>query len=129
MIIKTKFSIGDEVCQIYKSSEAVYAACPTCEKTGKIQVKGMKDKIVCPNCNGNCRKLIKYIDKYIVGNPFTIKNVRYQSKTRYRPKEIHYMDNDSGCGSLYDEKFLYESEEEAQKACDKLNEEIEDVLE
>ena len=130
MKFSTKYNHGDTVWMITKHMTYKMEDCPTCHNLGRVEINGKF--FTCPNCNGYTKKvadeekweLYTYVQCGKIGK-ITIESYRkeHSNKTNHPSLNITYMLDSTGIGSgtLWDEKDLFPSEEEALLECDKRN--------
>jgi hypothetical protein len=127
MNINTKFSLGDPVVTITSDYVSRKVKCYTCNHTGRVVIND--EEFTCPKCNGNCLRDQICGHKSIIGEISTIGKIQVEitdPKFCYHEKEAYkviYMLKITGIGSgtLWNEKDLFHTREEAQKECDLRN--------
>lgn len=125
MRLESKYNFGDEVYWIHHHTKEIKQTCEYCEGKGDITYKDKK--IQCPECygRGTISKWTQPIwqlsrDLLTIGQ---IQITAQKKLERAAKQEIYYMAYSTGIGggSLYHEKDLFLSEEEAQAECDLRN--------
>lgn len=127
MNINTKFSLGDPAVTITSDYVSRKVKCYTCNHTGRVVIND--EEFTCPKCKGNCLRDQFCGHKSIIGEISTIGKIQVEitdPKFCYHEKEAYkvtYMLKSTGVGSgtLWNEKDLFSSREEAQKECDMRN--------
>jgi hypothetical protein len=129
MNIYTKFDFGDRVYHIGRARKMVQSNCPVCKADGEIllpKADGEQKLYICPECHG--RKVnIEYLPlAWAITQVGMIGNIRvelYPNQSRYYKDERKYMLVETGInsGTLYDEKDLFGTEQEALYECTKRN--------
>jgi hypothetical protein len=140
MILESKYNIGDKVYPIHKAREPIWIPCKSCGETGIITYND-GEKAECPRCWGEKGKVEWRLTKWmLIDNypkevrkkaiecgdhvwlpPFKIEQIRIEQEKNN--KEVRYMCKETGVGSgtVWSEKELFLSREEAQLECDKRN--------
>ena len=130
MEFNTKYNHGDTVWVITKHMTYKMEDCPTCNNLGRVEINGKK--FSCPNCGGYSKQvadeerweLYTYVQCGKIGR-ITIESYdkKYCKKNDHLPLKVTYMLDTTGVGSgtLWDEKDLFISEEDALLECDKRN--------
>lgn len=135
MDIKTKYNFGDHLyCLSYRSKKhKIPNNCSTCKDTGKVKIN---DEIfTCPKCRGYTYETVNgetewYLsDNGIVGS---IRTEQYASQYLHeygRENEINYMLDKTGIGSgtVWKERNLFNTPEEAEIEIQKRNNEIRNI--
>lgn len=124
MVIDTKYSLRDRVWKIWKNTKKVFYDCPTCEGTGKIQIRDMEPRS-CPDCWGKpCFRFEKL--KWAVVGEMTIGQIQVTIESR-KEKKVRYMCEETGIGggTLHPEDTLFTSEALAEAECVRRNKEDE----
>jgi hypothetical protein len=126
MNIEVKYNFNDWVYPIFLRREEKWIPCKSCNATGEITL--LDGEVVdCPKCYGRKGEKEWLPQKWMINEDLygQIKNIRtelYNNK-KYGNSEIRYMITSTGIGSgtLWYEKDLFLTKEEAQKECDKRN--------
>lgn len=122
MIILTKFSIGDSVWIVCKHRGKKFVTCPICKGTGEILIQG-KD-YTCPECYGN-KGYDEYtkLDQHFVDYSGVVGEITVRIHNHEKDNKIQYMIDSTGIGSgsLWDEKQVFGSQEEALAYCNMKN--------
>lgn len=125
MNINTKFSLGDTVVTITSDHVSRKIKCFTCNHTGRVVINN--EEFTCPKCRGDCLRDQFCGCKSIIGEISTIGKIQVEitdPKYCYCPDKesykVTYMLKITGVGSgtLWNEKDLFSSREEAQNECD-----------
>ncbi len=123
MKYETKFNLGDQVYIISSVYSTRKVRCLTCESTGKVTIAC--EQFTCPKCKGACTQEVYAGHKYVVYDQGKIGSIRIEQRGTYgnTPSytEITYMLTPSGTGTIYEEKNVFASRDEAQKACEERN--------
>ena len=130
MKITTKFNLGDAVYPIQRGGCSIFIPCKTCNGTGRITITESGENLLCPKCYG--RKGSQEWQQLKWGIPFSAGTIGKIDLELYA--EEYHEDHDDktqymlsitgvGSGTLWYENQLFLSHEEAQKECDKRNEE------
>jgi len=140
MEIKTKFSNGDKVYTLTRTSTQKIIICPCCIGNGRI-LGGDNKTYRCPECYTTGHLKVDNEYTWTVVGPYTIGQVRVEitgESEGYSPGGIfdnygsqkyeyieQYMLEETGIksGTLHYVDLLYATFEEAQEACDKRNQE------
>lgn len=131
--IETKYGIGDVVWHATTVSETKSRDCPDCKGERKWSVTspaGGEYSIACPRCSArfmNDRELsLKYQAHVPHARRLTIGSVKYDSHGHFAEaaprKEYMCVETGVGGGNVYREDSLFETEEEALAAAEKLAE-------
>lgn len=137
MNVITKFSLGDTVYSIRRDFVNRVVKCKACQNTGSVQIDG--EAFECPKCKGKSKHPESAGIKSIVWESGVVGQVRctvtdgayHEERRNYdlslgeHPPviEIQYMLDCTGIGSgtLWGEKDLFLTREEAQDYCDSRN--------
>lgn len=147
MILKSKFDLNQKV--FYIKNDKIrkwedYEDCKDCNGTGKIKsVAG--NLLICPTCHGKTGEYKFYNEEYqIIDGEYTIGQIRivcfslkktgmFDNIGEYDPDNIEYnveymvYEHGVGSGTVYYEKDLFATKEEAQEECNKRNKSV-DIL-
>lgn len=130
MKITTKFNLGDAVIPIQQGGCSIFIPCKTCNGTGRVTITESDENLLCPKCYGHKGKTEwqrqKWGIPYRMGIIGKIEVVLYaEEHHESHDDRTTYMISTTGVGSgtLWLEDQLFKSKEEAQKECDKRNEE------
>lgn len=124
MTIETKFSLGDIVYGIVRVPTSEPQTCPKCNGSKRLALKEFPETILCFTCRGKgtVEEYAGY--KWLLSDstPSKIGSVKTNFTIGKEP-EIRYMLNRTGVGSgtLWKEKDLFETEQEAKNICDERN--------
>jgi len=116
-----KYSLGDTVYTINKSSERIVTKCPACEGSGSLRGLDGKEQY-CPGCHGEGNhkswgEQVHTVDK----NPYTIGQLRLHYDDCDIEEAYMFKETGVGSGSVYKGDHVFQTEEEAQAKCDVLN--------
>lgn len=125
--INTKFDIGQEVRFVYKEkwTDETCTPCDFCDGNGFFIYKNEKCK--CPKCKGYRTKLNKKLrQKYYTDyNTWEVSSIKITVDKNSSPIIVYKLiANDAYYGLLkntVDEKYLFNTYDEAQTYCDKQN--------
>lgn len=122
--IKTKFAVGDVVFLASTDTKVEKLPCPDCKGSRKwkaVSPAGAEHEINCPRCSTSYRSDQALALTYNKATPLvralTIGSVQYRSVGHMGgPAEVTYMCRETGIGSgtVYDEKNLHATQEEAE---------------
>lgn len=123
MKYETRFNLGDQVYIIASVYTTRKARCVTCESTGNVTI--VCEQFTCPKCKGTCTQEVYAGHKYIVCEEGKIGSIRIEQRGKYGNlpsyTDIIYMLSPSGSGTLYQENNVFASRQEAEKACEHRN--------
>lgn len=121
--IHTKYNIGDRVWVAYTTTERKSHPCPDClgKKAWQAQSPaGGEYTFACPRCSAgymNDHRLSLDFTQFIPSaHNLTIGSVRVDTHDMDRPVEYMCVETGVGSGSIYDEKKLFLTYEEAMTA-------------
>lgn len=125
MSIKLKYDLGTEVYFIvinkYESIE-----CPYCNGLGDMKLTGKNgesDSFICPCCDGE-GSYTQGVDnpKFIVAGKGIIKSALLTRNSLEGPYKIKYCVGYEI--SSFEDDYIFDTQEEAEAACERLNQEI-----
>jgi hypothetical protein len=125
--ITTKYSVGDRVWHGWTTTERKQHPCPDCLGQRKWQAKspaGGEFEFSCPRCassyHGNRDLSLDYTMHTAAVTPLTVGSVGFETNYQTGQLEPRYMCNETGIGSgtVYYERDLYPTEDEARRAAD-----------
>lgn len=122
--VKTKYTIGQEVYVVSKKPQSQKVTCPICDGAQILIYRNPEEdwhiekQMECPECHGY-GTIQKHMDGYHVSGTYTIKSF----SVRVTEDEVFVRYNLSSYGALEEDK-IFATYEEAVKACEKLQAEI-----
>lgn len=128
MDIHTKFGLDDVVFYITDTDFYEDIDCEACNKIGKITFSNIPGDFICPVCKGQSKHPQYRGRHWLVVGKGIIGKVSYNliiaSLADKEPEEITYMLHQTGVGfgTIWDERNLFRTKEEAQAECDRRNE-------
>ena len=127
--IKTKYAIGDVVYHAGTTTIQKQHPCPDCSGERKWKAKspvGGEYSFACPRCSvryqSNSELSLEYTTHAPLVSTLTIGSVRYDSHHYGDGPVVEYMCRETGVGSgsIYKEKDLFATREEAEHAAETL---------
>lgn len=123
--IETKFSIGDKVYRAYLGTETKRLPCPDCMEHKKWSVTspgGHEYTFPCPRCSQNYGPKdglrLTYEQFVAKSEPLTIGSVRLDTNDKENPVSYMCVETGVGSGSVYYEKLLFSTRDEAIAAAE-----------
>ena len=144
MDIQIKFSINDKVYLVERGHKQEWTPCAACEGTGRVELKDGVPRM-CPECYGRKGRYRSLSLQWCPKQTLTIGSVQVKLtniesdgtfdnvghfKEGATTREVFYMAYETGvgAGTLWNEKDLFASPEEAQAECDRRNAEDDKVV-
>jgi hypothetical protein len=146
MNIETPFDLGQKVWRIQNASNPHRKPCKVCEGTGMVTVPRREKQILCPDCNGRAWIKVYPPAQWNVMGEITIGMITAIAINKLKDEEKetifdntgHYFKEGNttfkfeymcyetglGSGSLYNDNWIFATQEEAQAECDRRNSEL-----
>lgn len=122
MKIKTKYNLGQDVYTIIHLNKQIKEKCPVCNGTGHVTLNG--NQYQCPECYGQGIKVEWTSSGWTVDQSSQIGRIDVSVKDDVYKESYMLKYSGIDSGTIWDVGDLFSTREEAEKECEKRNEEI-----